>query len=325
MRKCFVLLALLAAVSCVKEGLDDLGPVSDTFTLNLTASAPESSADTKTQVLDDLSVVWNSDDQIKVCFPINFGLYNNSGKTIYGVSGVFATSSEDMSSNADFTCNTWDVNLLEEINGNSKYNAVGYAFYPSTVEFSHSTGNYYKGNYNSASASYVIPSEQNAVEGSFDKNLNPAYAVVDRDEIVAGTATAQFHNLAALVRINLGENIDNVKEIRINTANAGPSTVCGTLNFTISKDNAQPGITTALKNNYDATPVILKKENGEKFQAGQTYYAVIAPGRTHVGLKLTFVDENGAQVEKTVTFDEHWTVKASDCWTINVKNPIVFA
>lgn len=325
MRRCFLLLVLLATVSCVKEGLDDLRPVSETFTLSLTASAPESSVDTKTQISDDLSVVWNSDDQIKVCFPVNFDLYNNTGKDVSGVSDVFASSSEDMASSAVFSCNTWGVNLNEEANGLRKYNSVGYAFYPSSVNFSHSVANYNNAKNNSARASYVIPSEQNAVEGSFDKNLNPAYAVVDRDEILAGTTDAQFHNLAALVRINLGENIDNVREIRINTANNSASTVCGTLNFTLSKDNDQPGITTTLQNTSDATPIILKRQDGENLQAGSTYYAVIAPGRTHVGLKLTFVDENDAQVEKTVTFDEYWTVKASDCWTINVKNPIVFS
>lgn len=324
MKRILLLLALLATVSCVKEGLDNAGPDSDTFTLSLTASAPESSVDTKTQISDDLSVVWNSDDQIKVCFPVNFDLYNNSGKDISGVSGIFTLSSEDMSSSAVFSCDTWTVNMNEEVNTKRKYNSVGYAFYPSSVNFSHSVGNYSNGDRGTLSASYTIPSEQNAVEGSFDKNLNPAYAVVDLDETLAGTADAEFQNLAALVRINLGEEIDNVKEIRINTANSSASTVCGTLNLTISNDNDRPGITTGLQTTTSDTPIILKKEDGQNLQAGQTYYAVIAPGRTHVGLKLTFVSEDGALLEKTVTFAENWAVKASDCWTINVKTPIEY-
>ena len=324
MKRYLLLLVAFVAISCVEDSLDDMVVETDGFKLSLTASAPESSVDSKTQISENLSVTWHADDRIMVCFPVNFDLYNNTGRSIKGVSGVFVSTSEDNSPSAEFVNDSWGVDLNEIANGKEKYNAVGYAFYPSSVAFSHEVTNYNYGKDNSVSCSYMIPSEQNAVEGSFDKDINPAYAVVNKAELLAGTAAVGFRNLAALVRITLGENIDNVNAIRINTANNGAATVCGTMNLSVSKNNSEPAVTVSLQNTSDATPVVLKKKDGGNLQAGQTYYAVIAPGRTHVGLKLTFVHENGAEVEKTVKFSENWEVKASDCQIINVKNPIEF-
>ena len=226
MKKLLISFAALAAlVSCVKEApvtgetpnLDET-PVVEEKIVTITAVGPEvadpnskpqqqNSQSTKTQLIDGSNVMWSPGDVVKVCFlPKAFSDHTNSTK--YGYNTNFTYSGTELSEAASFQ-GTWGpakANLL---------NTDGFVVYPGNSDnftFSAQTDDYAAVSFTIA---YTLPTEQEAVEGSFDNGLNLSYAFINSNDVANNNAKVQFKNLCAIFRINLPSTEYNIKSIKL--------------------------------------------------------------------------------------------------------------
>lgn len=128
----------------------------------------------------------------------------------------------------------------------------------------------------------TIPTRQNAINNTFDNGANVEVAkITDKDNI-------KFKNVGGLVAVKVKGTTHNIVSIKI--ADAG-----GVYNMT--------GTITAGFDN-DGNVVVDDIATGESYvdltgniTAGETYYAVVAPG-IYEGVTITFTDEDG----KTATY-----------------------
>lgn len=132
------------------------------------------------------------------------------------------------------------------------------AFYPYNLNSWHS-------DYNAQdnTITFRLSNAQTATAGGFAKGLNPSWAQTKADD----NSSLQFHNLCALVKFTIAEGAD-VSEIEsFSLQGANGEGLAGDLSYSIT--NGTLTVTSAQKE---------VKLSG-KFEAGKTYYFVVAPGK----------------------------------------------
>lgn len=198
------------------------------------------SIETKTSLQDDNGVIWNANDAISVFD----GSGNRKFTTTEGGESVTFTG--------------------EAIEADSYI-----ALYPYSED----------NNYNDGKIYLTIPSEQQAVPGTFATGLNPSWAQTSKD-----SKSFQFKNIAALIKINLPYEIPAAKKI-ILSAKGGETL---TANYTLSvNENA---VLSDIGGSTSSTVSLIAPADG--FKSNVDYYFVVAPVTLQKGLTLKIVDSD---------------------------------
>lgn len=281
MKKIFISFAAIAAlVSCVEEkGLEPQQPVSGNQLTIKAVTAPA----TKTVLGDELpaegiSVLWEEDDAIAVVLKDA-----NSGTA----SKEFAASLVD-GTNADFTGEFTDDDLKYFDTENV---TDAYAIYPSA-------------SVSDGVISHTLSEVQN---GKITSGMNLAYAALDADEVLDGTAaSATFNNALVLIQITVPEGVQYVS---LSTGNSGDE-LAGTATYTY-KD----GVWTRSAISGFKRTVTLKNDDDSALAAG-TYSLLVFPSTTTNTLTLKMEGTDEAVYEKSLNDIK---LMASQCYTINLE------
>ena len=311
MKKSILVLAALAAIiSCSKENNHTDNYTAETFTVELTASAPSvnngngaapASAMTKTTLVDGEGkkfVYWSKGDAIKVLLFPN----RSNGNTITGPSGIFTSHfEEEASAEAYFRTDSWSwAGTPHDMMNDQRKNRLaktGVAVYPSTATAVSNKPTSSTGSELNSEISFVLPEAQNAVVGNIESGLNFSYAEVDRDSFINtvdnGSKTElQFKNACALIQLTMPAEMQNkVTSISITSNDKVALTGKGSLNLNYYKDVVEGGVTVT-----EGNGVVLNSSTG--FEAGKTYYAVVWPGEHKSGLTIEFTAEDGSVATK---------------------------
>lgn len=281
MKKIFISLAAIAAlVSCVEEkGLEPQQPVSGN---QLTIKATTAPA-TKTVLGDELpadgiSVLWEEDDAIAVVL--------KDGNS--GTASKEFTASQVAGTNADFT-GEFTADDLEYFDTENVTDA--YAIYPSA-------------SVSDAVISHTLSEVQN---GNITSGMNLAYAALDADEVLGGTAaSATFNNALVLIQITVPEGVQYVS---LSTGNSGDE-LAGTATYTY-RDGV---LTRSAISGYKRT-VTLKNDDDSALEAG-TYSLLVFPSTRTNTLTLKMEGTDEAVYEKSLNDIK---LMASQCYTINLE------
>ena len=280
MKKLFLSFAALAAiVSCVEEkGLEPQQPVSGNQLTIKAVTAPA----TKTVLGDELpaegiSVLWEEDDAITVL------LKDGNSGTAYK---EFTAAQVD-GTNADFTGEFTDADLEYFDTENV---TAAYAVYPSA----------------SVSDGVITHTLSEEQDGKSTSGMNLAYAALDADEVLNGTATsATFNNALALIQITVPEGVNSVS---LSTGNYGDE-LAGTATYTYS----QGELTRSSISGYKRTVTL--KDGDAALEAG-TYSLLVFPSTKNNTLTLKMEGTDGAVYEKSLNDIK---LMASQCYTINLE------
>ena len=317
MKKSILVLAALAAIfSCSKENNPTDNYTAETFTVELTASAPSvnngngaapAGAMTKTTLVDGQNsklVHWSKGDAIKVLF-----FPGRHDDAISGPSGVLTSYFEtESSASANFRTTSWSFGIDQD-RLSSRLQEVGVAVYPSTAVATSSKGSD-KYTANTTEVSFNLPSEQNAVENNIEPGLNFSYASISLSSFVNTVNTGAptelyFNNACAMIELTMPSELPAVTSISIESNTDVPLTGKGVANLSYYNDaidsNSRDNVTDnifAASNITSGAGVTLKNPSG--FKAGAKYYAVVWPGIHNEGLTITFNAQDGtAAVKKT--------------------------
>lgn len=313
MKRILFIITLIAFAACAKfapehsqtsAGTDMTEPV-ETKEVTIYASAPDNSVPalpaSKT-VLEGNKVKWSAGDVVKVCFPVHKNLWDSS--IHYGRTFLFTSQGGGGEESVLFK---------GEWSSASDYNSYGFIVYPQSVDYSCS--------YNAYSAAwsetftYTLPEVQGAVDNSFAKDLNLAYAPVSKADMDANTVEATFKNLCALIRIVLPQEEYNIKSITIESTNLNGS---GVLHGKAALKYGSSDGVVSVQTYPTLTPKItLKKADDSNLTPGAAYYAVVWPTRTHTALKFTFTDADGNEAVKQ-TGNNNYTFNAGQYYTFNI-------
>lgn len=279
MKKLFLSFAALAAiVSCVEEkGLEPQQPVPGNQLTIKAVTAPA----TKTVLGDELpaegiSVLWEEDDAITVL------LKDGSSGTAYK---EFTAAQVD-GTNADFIgeFTAADLEYFDTENV-----TAAYAVYPSA-------------SVSEGVITHTLSEEQN---GEITSGMNLAYAALDADEVLNGTATsASFNNALALIQITVPAD---VMYVSLSTGVTGDALV-GEATYTYSDGVLTPNISISRKT------VTLK--DGDAELAPGTYSLLVFPSTKNNTLTLKMEGTDGAVYEKSLNDIK---LMASQCYTINLE------
>ena len=201
-----------------------------------------SEALTRTSLAEGNAVVWEPGDTISLFDPSR-------------INNKFTT--EDSGPSADFA---------GEVNGQG---VVYYALYPYNVEAGIS----------GSVISTVLPSSQEAEEGSFGTGLNLSVAEADAQDRLL------FKNACALVKFTLGEGMQGIVKAVLQ-GNDGEF-LAGPVEIDVSSET--PAAVVIEKNGVAAEEL----ELAGTFSAGADYYFVSVPAKLSKGLTLTLLDEEG--------------------------------
>lgn len=326
----FCLAAFAALVSCTKENPVDETPTVDTpaveyqtITFEATAPSAEDADATKTTLVNGSLVHWVKGDAVKVMFvPIN-GQENQSvwpGKAYDGASGVMtATFDAETSASALFHTDSWDWGV------GSEYMGVGIAVYPSSVEtYSHRYDNYYDANAPTV-ISYNLPSNQTAVENSFQNGVLFSYAeIADVEEFAANQSKLNFKNACALIKVTLPSNAADIVSLTVESSNATLSGKHKVDSYSGTTIWAQyyPIYPLVMKSDGGVNNVTLSAPAGETLKAGASYYIVTWPGSHSNGLSFTFTNTSG--LTNTKQLAQSVELEASKIDHFYFKNSITF-
>lgn len=241
--------------------------------MTFTANAPAAAADTRTSLVEGTKVYWEPGDVIGVysCIPNTDEGYFMS----YGGGTPFSTTLTEASPTATFT------GTAEE--GADKYIAI----YPQDKFIGcmwwDTAGGYY-------TISFEIPTEQEAVAGSFANGLNLSWA-----ETTNLNGSLTFKNLCALVKFSISGNANGLKSVTLTDLgeDIGLSSAC---NF------EKVGDTENFIAQGDPTVTL----TGD-FETGKDYYFVVCPTAysenyaLQNGFSLTFTWDDDQTFVKTST------------------------
>lgn len=203
-----------------------------------------SEALTRTSLAEGNAVVWERGDAISLFAPS-------------GTNNIFTT--EDSGTSADFA---------GEVSGQGVY----YALYPYNGEAGIS----------GSVISTVLPSSQEAEEGSFRTGLNLSVAEADaQDRLI-------FKNACALVKFTLGEGMQGIVKAVLQ-GNDGEF-LAGPVEIDVSSET--PAAVVIEKNGVAAAEEL---ELAGTFSAGADYYFVSVPVKLSKGLTLTPLDKEGKE------------------------------
>lgn len=124
---------------------------------------------------------------------------------------------------------------------------------------------------------FNLPAEQTAVPGSFATGLVPSWA-----QTVEGSNVLQFHNLCALVKFTVSDDIAGEGTFILRGTNG--ESLAGSMTYTIG-GNGEAMV------NVDASSAEVKL-NG-KFEVGKNYYFVVAPAMLDNGLSVFYKNSKG--------------------------------
>lgn len=124
---------------------------------------------------------------------------------------------------------------------------------------------------------FTLPAEQTATAGTFANSLAPSWA-----QTTDGSSQLQFRNLCALVKFTVGE--DMAGEGTFTLKGAKSESLAGSLTYAIGGDGeASVGSNASAEVKLSGT-----------FEAGETYYFVVAPATLEAGLSLFYKGSEGA-------------------------------
>ena len=328
MKKLLISFAAIAAlISCVKESPvtgetpdADETPVVEETIVSITAVGPnvadpnsiaqqQNATSTRTQLVDGTNVQWAPGDAVKVCFePLRGSGHVNATKQ--GCTTVLTYNGSDLTESAVFSGSWAPAN-------SSLLTSYGVVVYPGNSNFSFSssvTGDWV---YPTTTISYTIPTEQEAIEGTFANDLNLSYAMLKLSDMSSNTAKAQFKNLCSVFCVTLPATEYNVKSIKLEVDNNTNSTyMTGLSNLELSSS--------ALKEKEAAssskpTYVVLKKADGSTLKPGASYYAVVW-AHNYRGVKLTFTNTEGKEATKTASKDAWIIGEAGKMYKFNISS-----
>lgn len=331
MKKLFISFAAFAAlISCVKEtpvtGVTpdvDETPIVEEKIVSITAVVPEVAdpnaaqqqnvaPSTKTQLLDGTNVKWAPGDVVKVCFePVRGSGHNSSSR--YGYSTAFTNPGTELSESASFT-GTWQPHSQTNL-----ISSYGIAVYPgNSSNFSFSSDVTTKDwTYPTTTITYTIPTEQEAVEGTFAKDLNLSYAMVNYSDVANNNAKVQFKNLCSVFCVTLPSTEYNVKSIKLEVDNNSNNTyMTGLSNLELSSSALKEKETAS---SSKPTYVVLKKADGSDLKPGASYYAVVW-AHNYRGVKLTFTNADGKECVKTASKDAWIQCAAGKKYNFNISS-----
>ena len=328
MKKLFISFAAFAAlISCVKENpvtgetpdIDETPAVEETI-ITIEAVGPEitnpnsptqqqNAQSTKTQLVDGTNVQWAPGDAVKVCFePLRGSGHVNATKQ--GCTTVLTYNGSNLTESAVFSGSWAPAN-------SSLLTSYGVVVYPGNSNFSFSssvTGDWV---YPTTTISYTIPTEQEAIEGTFANDLNLSYAILNLSDMSSNTAKAQFKNLCSVFCVTLPATEYNVKSIKLEVDNNTNSTyMTGLSSLELSSS--------ALKEKEAASSskpayVILKKADGSTLKPGASYYAVVW-AHNYRGVKLTFKNTEDKEATKTASKDAWIIGEAGKMYKFNISS-----
>lgn len=151
------------------------------------------------------------------------------------------------------------------------------AFYPYNINSWHSA---YKAQDNTIT--FRLSNAQTATAGGFAKGLNPSWAQTKADD----NSSLQFHNLCALVKFTIAEGADVTGIESFSLQGANGEGLAGDLSYSITDDALT--VTSAQKE---------VKLTGT-FEAGKTYYFVVAPGELE-GLNFCYTKGGNVYCKST--------------------------
>ena len=136
---------------------------------------------------------------------------------------------------------------------------------------------------------FTLPAEQTATAGTFANSLAPSWA-----QTTDGSSQLQFRNLCALVKFTVDE--DMAGEGTFTLKGAKSESLAGSLTYAIGGDGeASVGSNASTEVKLSGT-----------FEAGKTYYFVVAPATLEAGLSLFYKGSEGATYRRagasSVTF-----------------------
>lgn len=321
----FCLAAFAALVSCTKENPIDNTPAVEYQTITFEAAAPsaEDNDATKTTLVNGNLVHWVKGDAVKIMFvPIN-GSENQSvwpGKAYDGASGIMtATFDAETSESALFHTDSWNWGV------GSEYMGVGIAVYPSSVEtYSHRYDDYYNGNAPTV-ISYNLPSNQTAVENSFQNGVLFSYAeIANVEEFAANQSKLNFKNACALIKVTLPSDAADIVSLTVESSNATLSGKHKVNSYSGLKHYTQyyPIYPLVMASDGGVNNVTLSAPAGETLKAGASYYIVTWPGSHSNGLSFTFTNTLG--LTNTKQLAQSVELEASKIDHFNFKNSITF-
>ena len=154
------------------------------------------------------------------------------------------------------------------LKGEAKVTDTYTAFYPYTDDGTLTFGD--------GTITFTLPAGQTATAGGFAEGLNPSWA-----KATDGSTTLAFENLCALVKFTVGE--DMAGEGTFTLKGAKSESLAGSLTYAIGGDGEA-----SVGSNASAEV----KLSGA-FEAGETYYFVVAPATLEDGLSLFYKGSEG--------------------------------
>ena len=133
---------------------------------------------------------------------------------------------------------------------------------------------------------FTLPATQTATAGGFAEGLNPSWA-----QATDGSKNLTFQNLCALAKFTVDDSgLDGVTSLTLSANDTGDA-LAGSLTYTTADG-------TLAATGSASRSVTLKGT----FEAGQTYYFVVAPGTLTGGITLSYTDSsNGLKYLKTTS------------------------
>ena len=260
-------------------GEPETTPAGNQVTMTFTANAPAPAAGTRTSLVKGTQVYWTLDDVI--------GVYSCIPNTEYGTfeteepGNPFTTSLSAAAPTASFTG--------EATEGALQYIAV----YPQD-KFAHCeliSGNTMLG--------FILPTEQQAVEGGFATGLNPSLAMTAD---MGGDLT--FKNLCALVKFSIsGGDAGELKSVTL--TDLGGTGLSGIAQYVYAPSMKMEFVMAAV-------PSVPSVTLTGSFTTGTDYYFVVAPSvnmntgsgqpaALKNGFSLTFTRRDGISFTKTAS------------------------
>lgn len=287
MKKTILFFAAFAALaSCTKENLPDNSQSAESFAITLEATAPSTSGDdTKTTLIDHSLVHWTKGDAIKVGFYASYAL----GKAIENKTGVFTSTFEyEVSKEALFSIDTWNWHYSDGRYDDNAYLTSGLAMYPSDVHFSSTRQSGVASVPVYTEVYYTIPSNQTAVESSFEPDLCFSTAEVNKTDFIENAAKLAFKNECALIKIVLPEGVNEF--VSVNVASNSGTPIVGKFYYNKTTVPSFP-ISFDITDEVDA--VNLNAPENETLNGGAVYYMVACPGEHKDGLTFVFKNAEG--------------------------------
>ena len=207
-------------------------------------------AQTRTELGDDgMAVNWTDDDAIAV--------WDGTAKQQFAIKSIDAD---------DASCATFS--------GEAQTAESYIAFYP----YANVTG------ISNEAITFTLPAEQTATAGTFANSLAPSWA-----QTTDGSSQLQFHNLCALVKFTVGEDMAGEGTFTLKGANS--ESLAGSLTYAIGGDGQA---------SVGSNPPAEVKLSGT-FEAEKTYYFVVAPATLEDGLSLFYKGSEGATYRRAGT------------------------